>query len=93
MAELREIKDDKVCEQASAEEAITTRPLLIMLLCLIIGGILLITGINLYHGDLLIISGIVVMVTSIIWYVIISPLFKVLANISENLREINRKLK
>lgn len=93
MAELREIKDDKACEQASAEEAITTRPLLIMLLCLIIGGILLITGINLYHGDLLIISGIVVMVTSIIWYVIISPLFKVLANISENLREINRKLK
>lgn len=93
MAELQEIKDEKVKEQQNAEDAIITRPLLIMMLCIFVGAIVLIIGINQWHGEALIIIGIATIISTILWFSIITPLLKVIAHISKNLREINRKLK
>lgn len=91
--ELKENKDNEASKQINAEEAIRTRPTIIMIFFILIGSILILAGADQSHGELLITSGIVLIVATILWYVIFSPLLIVIANISKNLREINRKLK
>ena len=75
-----------------AEYAITERPLILtIVLCLI--GLILFTYGKMEDEEIFDYIGIILFVSTIIWYLIIAPLFKVIAGISKNLRELNSKTK
>lgn len=73
------------------EDKLVDNAQILFVTILIIGGLLAFIGFADEKGAIGII-GIVLIVGSVINYAIIIPLFKVIANISRNLKEINKKL-
>lgn len=81
----------KIVEESETD--IDDRIFFITIISCIVGVALFIWGMNDHKNELLITSGIIVFVFSLLWFWLIKPLINILIGISRNLRELNQKTK